>query len=225
MKSIVCGGYTFMVNDDDFDRLSPPPNWSVCVGRRKDGSIKRVYAMRNVDGKTHYLHRDVLGVTDTNTLVDHRDRNTFNCQKFNLRACTRADNQRNSNIRPNNTSGAKGVSWDESRQLWSAQIHYENRKYFLGRFIAFDNAVAAYDYAAIMMFGEFASPSENSKTVKVEKDVPIDEVRKFTRSLRLQENARIHHQTKNGEKIKRVRRKVIAQISLASRAQDVIQFA
>ena len=41
----------------------------------------------------------------------------------------------------NNTSGAKGVSWNKSRQLWEAYITIHGKRINLGRYADFTEAV------------------------------------------------------------------------------------
>lgn len=43
----------------------------------------------------------------------------------------------------NSKSGIKGVSWDKSRQKWSAEIKIYGTKHFLGRFDTIEKAVEA----------------------------------------------------------------------------------
>ena len=45
------------------------------------------------------------------------------------------------NLPKNNTSGAKGVSWSKSRQLWEVGIQIHGKKIHLGRYADFTEAV------------------------------------------------------------------------------------
>lgn len=54
-----------------------------------------------------------------------------------------------------NKSGVVGVNWDKSRNLWQASIRFKGKKYNLGRFADFDDAVAARQAAEKEIFGEF----------------------------------------------------------------------
>jgi hypothetical protein len=43
----------------------------------------------------------------------------------------------------NNRSGHKGVSWDSSREMWSAYLSVHGRKIHLGRYARIEDALAA----------------------------------------------------------------------------------
>ena len=45
--------------------------------------------------------------------------------------------------RKNNTSGVPGVDWVASKQLWRAAICFKGRRYYLGGYHRFEDAVAA----------------------------------------------------------------------------------
>lgn len=67
----------------------------------------------------------------------------------------------------NNKSGFKGVSWDNSRKKWKAQIEINYKNKFLGRFSNKEDAARAYDDSARKLFGEsarlnFPNPGEKS---------------------------------------------------------------
>lgn len=47
------------------------------------------------------------------------------------------------NLPKNNRSGHKGVSWDKTRELWSAYINVHGRKIHLGRYARIEDAIAA----------------------------------------------------------------------------------
>ena len=54
-----------------------------------------------------------------------------------------------------NTSGVTGVWYDESRGMWAAEIMFQRRKYFLGRFDEIVNATAAREDAEKHIYGPF----------------------------------------------------------------------
>lgn len=52
----------------------------------------------------------------------------------NLRAATPNQNQHNKALNKNNTSGVKGVSWNESKKKWEARVWMDGKCNRLGRF-------------------------------------------------------------------------------------------
>lgn len=88
--------------------------------------------------------------------IDHKDRDTLNYRKSNLRFCTHADNSRNQGKRSDNTSGFKGVSWRKANGKWVSQISFNNERYHLGYFDDPIEAAIVYDIAAKKYHGEFA---------------------------------------------------------------------
>lgn len=55
----------------------------------------------------------------------------------------------------NNTSGYTGVTWDSERSKWKAQIIFQGRKYYLGRFDDINLAIGARKVAEENLFGNF----------------------------------------------------------------------
>jgi hypothetical protein len=158
-------GYVAFVDDEDFERVSKYP-WTPNVCSTKN----TVYAQRNMyreDGKrtTQSLQRFILGVTDHKAEVDHEDHNGLNCQKYNMRLATKSQNQANSVMPTTNTSGVKGVykyvskAWKTCNK-WKAQISFKGNRKHLGYFDTKEEAQAAYDKAAVELFGEFALTNE-----------------------------------------------------------------
>lgn len=46
-------------------------------------------------------------------------------------------------VRKNNTSGVPGVEWQKQREKWRASICFKGKRYYLGSFVNFSEAVAA----------------------------------------------------------------------------------
>lgn len=108
------------------------------------------------------LHRLLLGLTDPKTLVDHRNGNSFDNRRHNLRICTNAANVRNQKgHRDKMYSKYKGVSrYKDSkrnaRSPWCATIQHNRQRMHLGVFATAREAALAYDEAALRLHGEFA---------------------------------------------------------------------
>ena len=93
-------------------------------------------------------------------LVDHENGNGLDNRRTNLRIATTSQNNRNTALRSTNSSGYKGVSWNNENQRWKAQIQTDGTKTFLGYFDDLLDAAQAYNDAALEQHGEFARLNE-----------------------------------------------------------------
>ncbi len=144
------------MDDEDFERVSAY-KWHANVDHRKDGSIKNVYVTSHpTTDKYLVLPRMLLGVTDPNVEVDHKDHDGLNNQRYNLRISLSKQNAQNRRLRLDNTSGFKGVTWHGKTKKWRARLHVDGREKSLGLFSDPLEAACAYDMAAVKYFGEFA---------------------------------------------------------------------
>ncbi len=92
--------------------------------------------------------------------VDHIDGNRLNNTDFNLRFATHQDNNRNSSMRSNNTSGSKGISWYQGAKKWRAHIVVNKKQYHLGYFDDIEDAKKARQKKARELFGNFINSCE-----------------------------------------------------------------
>lgn len=148
-------GQEILVDDSDYEELAKH-SWYVNAGY----AARRKKHPNGIPGKTFhlYMHRYLLGLGFGERFsVDHKNRNTLDNQRTNIRKCTHAENQRNKVARPNNKSGLKGVSWDSGRTKWHASIRLNGRSKSLGRFECPKEAYEVYCLAADMLHGEFAN--------------------------------------------------------------------
>jgi hypothetical protein len=119
-------------------------------------SIVRGYVQGTISGKRVLLHRLVLGLSEDDPLVDHRDLDGLNNKRKNLRVATKSQNGHNRLKRADNTSGYKGVYLCRSTGRWRAATQAEGARHKLGRFDDPESAARAYDTAALRLHGEFA---------------------------------------------------------------------
>lgn len=90
-------------------------------------------------------------------IIDHRNREKDDNRIVNLRQAGDSENQYNRGAPRNNTSGVKGVCWNEKHQRWQASITVNGRRRCLGAaFPTRDAAANAYAKAAAEFHGEFA---------------------------------------------------------------------
>jgi hypothetical protein len=150
-------GYFAKIDDTDFAKVSQF-KWYAPVHKRRNGAIKTVYARRSIwaGGKrqAQYMHAFLAGKG-----ADHWDGDGLNNQSHNLRSASHAQNQHNQGIRCNNTSGFKGVYWEQREKRnkpWRAQIAHDHGRNHLGYFDTAVEAAKAYNAAALLYHGEFA---------------------------------------------------------------------
>ena len=155
-------GYEAVIDNTDIS-LVGGVKWRSLISRRRDGTIRTVYAVRTEPGEsgkylTVYMHR-LIADTQDGMDTDHRDGNGLNNRRDNLREATHAQNMHNMSKMPTNTSGAKGVSWDKARMKWQAKFKVNGKMYHCGRFDTIDDASEAYAKACLELHGEFARTS------------------------------------------------------------------
>lgn len=102
------------------------------------------------------MSREIIGAAK-GQLVDHKNGDTFDNRKENLRVCSVAENGRNRGKNKNNTSGFKGVTWHDQRRKWVAQIKVNGQHKHIGLFKTKKAASDAYQKAAKQFFGEYAN--------------------------------------------------------------------
>ena len=88
--------------------------------------------------------------------IDHINRIRYENQISNLRPCTRSENNYNSKIRSDNTSGIKGVHWVNQHKKWAAKIYVNKESISLGYHTDFFEACCAIQSARNKYHGEFA---------------------------------------------------------------------
>lgn len=150
MKTIpLTQGKVALVDDEDYERINAH-KWYFNQGyavRNKQRPIRGVILM----------HREILGLESGQ--ADHRNMDTLDNRRCNLRPATNAQNQANQPADKRNTSGYKGVSWITAKKKWRAHITVNGKYLFLGYFDNAEEAGRAYADAAKQHWGEFARVS------------------------------------------------------------------
>lgn len=102
-----------------------------------------------------FLHRFLMGLPKGDGYkVDHRNGDGLDCRRENMRVATHAQNMQNRKVQSNNTSGFRGVTWNQGK--WAAVIKVLGRNVQLGRFADPKEAALAFDAKACEVRGEFA---------------------------------------------------------------------
>lgn len=100
------------------------------------------------------MHRVIIGAKK-GQIVDHIDGDGLNNRRANLRITTAAQNARNCRLRKDNTSGFKGVHFDNQNGWWRAQINIDGKRVALGTFDTAEAAYASYCEASQKHYGEY----------------------------------------------------------------------
>jgi len=157
MKEIkLTQGQIALVDDEDFEYLS---QWKWYASKQNDSSFIAVRNARKaeyIDGVRYriFMSRVIMN-TPIDLVVDHRDHNPLNNQKYNLRNCSYSQNSQNMKL---NYEGLyyKGVAWHKASRKWQAHIQVNGKLTHLGSFENEENAALVYNTAAVKHFGEFA---------------------------------------------------------------------
>ena len=154
-------GLSTEVDSEDFDLADS--NWYAAKGHREG----LYYARRGVwvNGKLGklWMHRvimeRILGrALGKDELVDHKDRNSLNNHRSNLRIASTSQNQANRIGWGLNRSGYKGVYATNGK--FRALITVKKKRIHLGYFSEAIQAYEAYVKASALYFGEFANTGE-----------------------------------------------------------------
>jgi hypothetical protein len=157
MKQIpLTQGQIALVDDDDYEWLC---KWHWCA--RWSDCTQSYYALSNdrINGKrrTIYMHREILDLSPGDGWqADHRNGNTLDNRRANLRVASHKENGRNRRNQRNNTSGFKGVMWHKSTERWRAQIYVDKQRIHIGTYLSPLDAARAYNEAALKYHGPFA---------------------------------------------------------------------
>jgi hypothetical protein len=138
-------------------------NSRAVIGSIAGWNINEGYIQISIYGKKYRAHRlAYLYMTGEwpKELVDHINQIKDDNRWTNLREATVSQNNINSKKQKNNKSGYRGVYWDSKNQMWRVQIKYKSKHRYLGRYTDIEHAAAAYNRAALELYGEFAETQQ-----------------------------------------------------------------
>lgn len=162
MKEIkLTQGKVALVDDADFDWLN---QWKWFVLKDKYTYYARRNLPAGINGKRSsiLMHRLILGVTDFQIEVDHKDHNGLNNQRNNLRQASKSENLANQVSHRETSSKYLGVSLVKSKYkdriyfTWRAQIAKDGVKFHLGCYKTEIEVALAFNNGAKKIHGEFA---------------------------------------------------------------------
>jgi len=146
-------GIWSILEQDDYYRLKDF-KWVVY------GNGRNLYAVRLklVGAKQTTLlsmHREIMQPRD-DRVVDHKNCNSLDNRRSNLRFATHAENMHNRRKRKNATSQYVGVFFRKDSSKWVSKIMIGRKRIQLGRYDSEIEAARAYDEGARKYHGEFA---------------------------------------------------------------------
>ena len=128
------------------------------VGNRGYAHTKLLYLGEKINLLTHRIIWTMHnGEIPEGYLVDHEDTDRLNNRIGNLRLALPTNSMSNTNLRSDNTSGVKGVSWDKQRGLWIARVYANRKKYYAGHHSSIEAASIAIETMRNSVHGEFAN--------------------------------------------------------------------
>jgi hypothetical protein len=152
------GAYTIVDPDIYYEKCQF--NWFL-----SDGNIAypaRMIKIGPEKTKRSYLHREIMKPRK-GKLIDHRDNDSLNNLRSNLRQATYSQNAMNRSKRADSTSKYRGVRWDKNIQKWHVRIGWKQNGRSVRKTIGYfdknkeTDAARAFDMAALKYHRRFAN--------------------------------------------------------------------
>lgn len=137
--------YKFIFDKEDYNLIK-----DYCWHRHNDGYLRTCYDYYYDDNNKrhnkyimiHQLIQRAYGY-DLDKYFDHINGDPTDNRKENLRLVTHQKNMLNTKNYITNTSGHKGVHFSKNEKKWKAYVALEGKKYHLGTFNTYEEAVEA----------------------------------------------------------------------------------
>ncbi len=131
-----------------YDKKTGNLIWKITNRRMKAGKVagnirKDGYIGIGLNGKHYLAHRIIWFITHNSfpkNQIDHINHIRSDNRIENLREVNNSENQKNQR---KGKTHQMGVFWRENRQKWMAYISSHNKRYYLGSFANFNDAVKA----------------------------------------------------------------------------------
>lgn len=160
MKTILTAtGEKVVVDNDDYLILSKR-NWYLKTNKYSK-LICTAKPLKNKKQKMVLMHREILGLSDPDKIVIHRNGNPFDNRKSNLFVIARGK-QNSLRKRNYNTKSYKGVHYKKENRNYVAAISKDGIKYHLGSFETAEEAAKMYDKAALILHGKRLAKTNKS---------------------------------------------------------------
>ena len=137
-------GEEFYFDIEDFEKIK---DYCWCMDDRGYICARDFHNGRHIK-----IHRVIL----PGEFVDHINHNKGDNRKVNLRIVSSSQNNINRKLPSNNTSGICGVKWRKRDERWESTITFQGKRYYLGMFDDYNDAVKARKEAEKRFFREFS---------------------------------------------------------------------
>jgi len=152
VKSEKHGEKIILIDDEDYNLIK---NHTWRVGKYGKNFYVITTIFKNKKPKTIRMHR-MITKAPKGKIVDHKNHNTLDNRKENLRICEHKNNMHNSRRQVNCTSKYKGVYYNKWQNTYTCQIKLNGKSMHLGNFESEIDAALVYNGAAKCLHGEFA---------------------------------------------------------------------
>lgn len=139
------------VDDSDYERIGHV-RWSQMAIYRGD-KLLYMYGQAQFNGSRAIMHRVIMNARK-GEVVDHKNHDTLDNQKSNLRICTASQNVCHTARRSNPASGERNIA-KTSANRWRATIHCQGQRH-AKFFKSIEDAKAWRDATIKLLHGEFA---------------------------------------------------------------------
>jgi hypothetical protein len=161
---ILSNGAVAIVDDSDFDKLSKHKWFPLKIDRSGTCAIANIRDEQGVR-RCVRMNRLIMGAKH-GEIIDHKNRDTLDNRRCNLRVSTVGQNRSNSKLPENSSTGFKGVHKVNGCIRWHARIRASGKLIVIGLFDSPEDAAAAYDEMATKLFGEFACTNKSLGLLK-----------------------------------------------------------
>jgi hypothetical protein len=146
-------GQNAKVDLADFERLNQF-NWTA----QWNSNIKSFYAVKGATKYSKFITMQAFILEcGEGEDGDHKNHDTLDNRRENLRKCRHGQNIHNSKKSKANKSGYRGVNWYSKNKKWIAKITVGYKQVYVGSFDTAEAAARAYDAEAKKLHGEFTS--------------------------------------------------------------------
>jgi hypothetical protein len=157
---IKIGDQTVIIDDEMHNEIAKY-KWFVRTRPEKKGRV--YFATQNKELCKKYklkmipLHRFIMGIIKNDgRVVDHINRNTWDCRKENMRICTRMQNACNTTKTRKSETDARGVHWNTGQKKYYVYIRVNKKKTYIGRYDDLEIARKSYITASLKYHGEYS---------------------------------------------------------------------